>query len=110
MTADNIPAEEWEERKYYYERYINTHDKAKNYLVENIYSFIENMIESDCKRYNEDPYSYYAETVLEFSETAPFLSACTRESSYMRAFAEDSYGKLEILIKNFRDDTPSLCE
>lgn len=73
----------------------------KNLFLENVFNEIELTIEECFEDYDKDPDCYYANFDFTFSDDAPFILYCKRESSLMKENIDGGSGFVEIKIENF---------
>ncbi len=73
----------------------------KNLFLENVFNEIELTIEGCFEDYDKDPDCYYANFDFTFSDDAPFILYCKRESSLMKENIDGGSGFVEIKIENF---------
>lgn len=101
-TEENVTAETWTD----YQKTISDYDfKSENdFLIENIYSRIENSINDSFEEYKKDSECYYNEIEFIFSEEKPFLLSFSSYNLIMQEDLNGNSGYVEIKIENFKEN------
>lgn len=100
-TEQDESSENWTSYKESLDIYTLKKD-SNFFLIENLYSKIENKIEASQKALNKDPECYYHEIEFDFIDEKPFILSCCSYTLIMEEKMEGNSGCEEFKIENFK--------